>query len=115
VNNPAQAAQLILPNGKPIYAGFYYSMMAFLDENKFLKTISNILESEFKCPTKLLEYDQARAITWSNCNTKTAWLDFNVNNNTVDAFNTVLEQFINYKNSGRILKAKQRWFDFSLL
>ena len=115
VNNPTQAAQLVLPNGKSIYAGFYYSMMAFLDENMFLKTIADILESEFKCPTKLLEYDQARAITKSNCNTKTARLDFNVNNGTVNTFDTVLEKFINYKNSGHILKAKQRWLDFFLL
>jgi hypothetical protein len=115
VNNPTQAAQLVLPNGKSIYAGFYYSMMAFLDENMFLKTIADILESEFKCPTKLLEYDRARAITKSNCNTKTARLDFNVNNGSVNTFDTVLEKFINYKNSGRILKAKRRWVDFFLL
>jgi hypothetical protein len=115
INNPAQAAHLTLPNGRSIYAGFYYSMMAFLDENMFLKTIADILESEFKCPTKLLEYDRARAITKSNCNTKTARLDFNVNNGSVNTFDTVLEKFINYKNSGRILKAKRRWVDFFLL
>lgn len=115
INNPAQAAQLALPDGRKIYAGFYYSIMAFLDENMFLKTIADILACEFKCPTKLLDYDRARAITKSNCNTKTAQLDFALNSSTVDTFDAVLEQFINYKNSGSILKAKKRWIGFLFL
>lgn len=99
VTDPALPAQLRLPDGTPIYAGFYYSMMAFLDENKFLETIAGILTREFQCPLHLLNHDQACAITKSGCNIK---------------FDTVLEQFINYKNSGRILKAKHRWFEFFL-
>lgn len=99
INNPAQAAQIRLPNGRSIYAGFYYSMMAFLDENMFLKTIADILAREFGCPPKLLAHDRACAITQTNYS-------------NVDAFDAVLEQFINYKNSGSILKAKKRWFNF---
>ena len=96
LDNPAHACHFQLPNNRTVYIGFYYAMLAFSDSENFLTHLENCLAHEFACPKKILQLDRCRTIT---------------SHNTInDRFDSVLEQFANYKNSQKILRTRRKLF-----
>jgi hypothetical protein len=108
LNNPDQPCHFTLPNERTVYVGYYFAMLAFVDSEKFLSLLDECFRENFNCPKKILDQDRQRTITSNNVNTKTWRLNYTVPNSNIDAFDAVLNQFVTYTNSRKILPAKRR-------
>jgi radical SAM superfamily enzyme YgiQ (UPF0313 family) len=111
LSDPDCPCHFTLPTGQDVYVGYYFAMLAFVDPQKFFLLIEKCFLEKFSCPKKILKKDQKRTITIDNANTQTWLLDYSVPTGNNNVFGAVFEQFVNYRNSQQILRARHRILD----
>jgi hypothetical protein len=101
-------------DGHKVYLGLYFPAVAFSRPDEFTKPLRNWLQTTFGCPEKMINNDNILDINKNNfgktCTRGLHMLDYRKPMyNYPDNLSKVFLQFVQFKNSGHILKAKKKF------
>jgi putative methyltransferase len=113
LTDPAHGC-LIDFDGHQVYLGLYFPAVSFSQPEEFTKPLQQWLQATFGCPKEVLDYDNTLNINKHNFGKSYTQglytLDYRKNMyNYPDNLSKVFLQFVQFKNSGHILKAKKKF------
>jgi hypothetical protein len=99
--------------GQPVYVLWYWIAQAFFYPEQFKKLLQKIFVTEYFCPKKIFEKDCQLLINVNNFgqqHRQGIWkLDYRSQKSQQDPWNTILGDFLGYKNSGQVLCAQKKF------
>ena len=105
---------MISDYGITVYLAYYYVAQYFFEPDNFIESVTAMLVDQYQCPMDIINTDIQLMIHQNNVGQRRRhglWtIKYRGDSPTTDsAWNTILGEFLGYKNSNKILRATKKF------